>query len=88
MTPGPKNGKIFFGDPWGAKTTKEPVRIDFSLKGVIWGQSVKNKDKLKVYKVFNVFNVFKVFKVLNMFKVFKVSKILKISMCFQCRVPK
>ena len=45
MTPVPKNELIFFADPWGPKTKKEPVRIDFSLLGVFWGQSVKKNLK-------------------------------------------
>ena len=43
MTPGPKNEINFFGDPCAPKTTREPVRVDFSLLGVFWGQSVKKK---------------------------------------------
>ena len=29
MPPGPENGRNFFGEPLGFKTTREPIRIDF-----------------------------------------------------------
>ena len=53
MTPVPKNELIFFADPWGPKTKKEPVRIDFSFLGVFWGQSVKKKPKIDVFLILN-----------------------------------
>ena len=54
MTPNPKNGPNFFGDPWGPKTTREPIRIDFSLLGIFWGQSIKKKQpKMDDFQIMN-----------------------------------
>ena len=53
MTPGPKIGWNFFGDPLEPKTTREPFRIDFSLLGVFWGQSVKKNPNMDDFQILN-----------------------------------
>ena len=46
MPPGPENGRNFFGEPLGFKTTREPIRIDCCVVLLRAWQLIINKNDL------------------------------------------
>ena len=50
MTPSPENGRNFFGEALGSKTTREPIRIDFCPFGGPQGAIFQNPLNLTFFK--------------------------------------